>query len=255
MASHNVEFDIATGFQEMEALLLNMKQKFSSIEGGYIHDQRNQLKVIDYAGKKLVVKSFKIPNKLNQFVYKWFRDSKAKRSYQYSLQLRAIGISTPKPVGYVEYYDGNKLQESYYISEYFEHEFEVREVTDDETFCDRAIILKKVAEFAYRMHSLGAIHLDFSPGNILVQKNDDDYRLAICDVNRMKFEAISHQQGLANFVRLIRDEQTLDILARTYAELDGRDSDTSIKQLSTIRKSYLKKRLKIRRIKALFKSR
>jgi serine/threonine protein kinase len=254
MASHNVEFEIAPGFQELEALLLNMKQKFASIEGGYIHNERNQLKVIDYAGKKLVIKSFKLPNKVNQYVYKWFRDSKAKRSYKFSLQLRAIGISTPKPVGYVEYYDGSRLQESYYISEYFEHEFEIRAVTDNENFPDRANILRKVAEFAYRMHSLGAIHLDFSPGNILVQKNDDDYRLALCDVNRMKFEAISHQQGLSNFVRLIRDEQTQTILATTYAELDGRDSESSIKQLSDIRQSYLKKRTKIKRLKALFKS-
>lgn len=44
-----------------------------------IHKARNEIKIIDFEGQKLVVKSFKIPNIINKVVYTFFRDSKAKK--------------------------------------------------------------------------------------------------------------------------------------------------------------------------------
>ncbi|QRE24688.1 Kdo domain containing protein, partial [Flavobacterium psychrophilum] len=50
----------------------------------------------------LNVKSFKIPFFFNGIVYKFFRKSKAERSYNYAKILSEKGIGTPNPIGFYE---------------------------------------------------------------------------------------------------------------------------------------------------------
>ncbi len=253
MKTEQVKYDIATGYQDFEPFLLNIQKKMAEDGGQTIHKARNELKVLRYQDKDIVVKSFKVPNLLNQYVYGNYRDSKAKRSFDYSIQLRALGISCPKPIGYIEFRQGKKLQQSYYLSEKVDYDFIIRPVLEDKDWAERESVLTAVAEFAYRMHQHGAYHLDYSPGNILVKKLDDEYQLTICDVNRMQFSAISFQQGLSNFVRLIRDKQTLTIFARVYAELDGQDPEQAINWLTESRNNYLAKRQRLNKIKSIFR--
>src|SRR5690606_41915767 len=65
---------------------------------------------------KINIKSFKIPNKLNQFVYKYFRKSKARRSFEFATILLQKGIGTPAPVAFMENFNGLGLQKSFYAS-------------------------------------------------------------------------------------------------------------------------------------------
>ena len=75
-----------------------------------IHKARNELKIINYNGIDTVVKSFKTPNIINKIAYTYFRDSKAKRSYEYSLRIEQF---TPQAIGYIEFYSTGLLEESY----------------------------------------------------------------------------------------------------------------------------------------------
>ena len=63
---------------------------------------------------QVVAKSFKKPNFFNRIVYSFFRDSKAKKSYMYA---KKIGHFTPKPIGYIEFYENKLLSESFFVSE------------------------------------------------------------------------------------------------------------------------------------------
>lgn len=171
----------------LEDFLKNIKTYFENSKNIVIYDKRNIIKIIEYQNKKFVVKSFKTPHFLNQIVYKFFRDSKAKRSYENSIILEEMGINTPKPIGYIEFPTTFRFTESFYISEFFDYDFEIRALFKDENFQDREEVLKKFVEYSYNLHNKGIYHLDYSPGNILVKKVDAIYTFSIIDVNRMKF--------------------------------------------------------------------
>ena len=65
-----------------------------------IHKARNEIKIINHDNKELVVKSFKVPNLLNKVVYTFFKDTKAKKSYDNSIKIINF---VPKPIWYIEF--------------------------------------------------------------------------------------------------------------------------------------------------------
>ncbi len=74
----NFKFELNDNYKNIKEFLINIKEFFDE-NSNTIHKARNELKVIEYMGVKTVVKAFKIPNKINQIVYAYFRDSKAKK--------------------------------------------------------------------------------------------------------------------------------------------------------------------------------
>ena len=65
--------------------------KFFADEGKVVYDGRNILKRISLDNVDVVVKSFKKPHIINRVVYSYFRQSKAARSYIYSMELQYSG--------------------------------------------------------------------------------------------------------------------------------------------------------------------
>src|SRR5690606_33305903 len=80
--------------------------------------KRNKIKIFDIGGIMINVKSFKIPNLFNKIAYRYFRKSKAKRSFEYANYLIKNGIGTPKPIAFFERFNALGLQDSYYMSEH-----------------------------------------------------------------------------------------------------------------------------------------
>jgi len=67
-------------------------------------------------------------------------------------------------------------------------------------------------------------HLDYSPGNILIQKRDEAYIFKIVDVNRMKFKAtLSIDERMKNFDMLWAPKWALQTIAKEYAKIAGMD--------------------------------
>ncbi|RUM73547.1 MAG: hypothetical protein DSZ10_03060 [Sulfurovum sp.] len=196
-------------------LLANIKEYFDQSDT-LIWDRRNKIKVIDFFDEKLVVKSFKKPHLINRVAYSFFRDSKAKRSYENSLKIDAF---VPKAIGYVEHDQFSLLKESYFVSEYYPCDFTIREVLTRKDFVDKTSILESFARFSYRLHEMGAEHLDYSPGNILIKKYAGEYHFKVIDINRMRFGRMTPQQRLENFARLWASEEDLGTISRSYASL------------------------------------
>lgn len=196
--------------------ILNIKSYFQKSENRVIYDKRNIIKVVDFLDKKYVVKSFKIPHLLNKIVYRFFRESKAKRSYDNSVKLLKLGINTPKPIAYIEYYSSIFFTESFYISEFFDYDFEIREVFSDLNYPNRKNILKKFIEFSYQLHEKGVFHIDYSPGNILIKKEDGEYLFYIIDVNRMKFLPLDNALRMKSLSKLTKNKDDNDYMLRHY---------------------------------------
>ena len=216
--------EIHPDFTEFQTDIADIAQEFSR-SGETIHKARNELKIMPLHGIETVVKAFKIPHMLNRIVYAYFRDSKAKKSYENALKLERLHVNTPKPIAYIEFIRFGLFERSYYISRYEPYDFTIREVFHHKV-ADTETILRQFAAFSYDLHVKGVWHVDFSLGNILIRKEETGYRFFLVDINRMEFRDIAPKEGLKNFNKFwAKDREDLRIIAREYAKLSGLDAD------------------------------
>jgi len=208
-------------YSNFKNFILNIDEKFNQNQNT-IHKARNELKIINYNDIDTVVKSFKIPNILRRIVYTYFRDTKAKKSYDYSLK---IGGFTPKPIGYIEFYEDKLLTKSYFISEKFEYDFTIREPLLQDNFRNKVEILKEFANFTYKLHQNNILHKDYSPGNILIKQEDDKFIFKIVDINRMEFKPLSFDECIKNFNKLWAKDSDLIVVLTQYAKISNNDID------------------------------
>lgn len=213
----NIEFQ--PSYISMQKSFNNIREIFNK-DTHSIHKARNELKIIELYGTKTVIKSFKVPHLLNRIVYTYFRKSKAYKSYHNALRLEELGISTPKPIALIEFYEAGLLGESFFVSECFEYDFTIRTPLL-EPLEDRDAILKAFASYTYTLHQKGVWHLDYSPGNILIKRVEEGYQFSIVDINRMEFREISPLQGCENFNKLWASDEEIEIMGREYARLSG----------------------------------
>lgn len=235
--------------KEFKGFVLNIKEAFES-SGQTLFKQRNTIKVLEFNGSKYAIKSFKVPNFVNKIAYRYFRDSKAKRSYLNSHELIKRGIDTPKPIGYIEH-GALLLGNSFYISAFFEFDFEIRDVLKDPNFKDREQILKEFVRFSYNLHNKGVYHYDYSPGNVLIRKNGNNYNLAIIDVNRMQFIDFTDELRFKNLSRFSTTLEDLEFIAKEYAKISGIDEKFAIETLAKYHNKHQEYLQRKKRLKAL----
>ena len=228
-----IKHELNKNYENIKDFLLNIKDYFKN-NLNTIHKARNELKVVEYKGLETVVKAFKVPNIVNQVVYAYFRDSKAKKSYQNAIKLKNLNINTPKPIGYIEFYRNFLFKESFFISEKVDYLFTIREPLRNVDLKDREEIIKKFVAFTYNLHKNCVYHKDYSAGNILVFKNEkNEYDFSLVDINRMEFKPINLELGLDNFAKLWLDSDNLQIIAKEYSLLANVDENNAISILKS----------------------
>ncbi|MEA1879405.1 MAG: lipopolysaccharide kinase InaA family protein [Campylobacterota bacterium] len=230
-------------------LVKNVREYFLEVETN-IWDRRNKIKILLFQKEEITIKSFKIPHIVNKVAYTFFRDSKAKKSYENSLKIMDF---VPKPIGYTEFFKFGLLDESYFLCEKFNYDFTIREVLIDNHYDDKMNIFQTFADFTYDLHENGIEHLDYSPGNILIRKLDNTYEFKIIDVNRMKFKTFTMQERLENFSKLWASNEDLKIIVAAYAKKIDIEEEKAIDIALTASQKHkdkknLKKRLKGKKV-------
>ena len=233
---------------KIEQLLKNFEAEGEMLADG----GRNQIRIVDLDGVKVAIKSFKIPNTVNKIAYRFFRKSKAQRSFEYATRLLEQDIDTPKPVAYAEQ-ESLLYGKSYYICEFLEYDLTYRELIANSKYVGNADILKAFTAFTFEMHEKGIHFLDHSPGNTLIKTEEDKYRFYLVDLNRMDFKPLDHATRINNFRRLTPKREMVEIMAKEYARLAGLDPNKTVDEMwqSTVefqkafqRKKRLKKKIK-----------
>lgn len=243
----SIRYEYQNDYQFLKSSFESIREIFIDDDHS-IHKARNELKIIELAGVKTVVKSFKIPHLINRIVYTFFRRSKAYKSYHNALRLQELAISTPQPIALIEFFSSGLLADSYFISEWFDYDFTIRTPLL-EPLEDREAIFTTFAAYTYDLHQKGVWHLDYSPGNILIKRTDSGYQFSIVDINRMTFKTITPIEGCENFNKLWAFDDELEIMAREYARLSGLDESTAFAEMkrhndANKRVKNFKKRLK-----------
>jgi tRNA A-37 threonylcarbamoyl transferase component Bud32 len=232
-------------------LVNNVKKIFNDTNNITLFKERNIVKIINFHSHKFVVKSFKKPHLLNQVVYNFFRKSKAKRSYQNSLKLLELGVNTPAPIAYIEFSSLLFFKESFYISDFFDYDFEIRAVFKDENFEDRENILKRFVEYSYKLHNKGIYHIDYSPGNILIKKENQNYLFSIIDVNRMKFIDFDVDLRMKSMSKLTFNDNDNEFISQYYSQISGIDASLLKEKFDFYLKEQLKYLQNKKRLKKL----
>lgn len=220
-----------------------------------VNGQRNAIKLFEVEGITLNIKSFKRPNLINKIVYRYFRKSKARRSFEFASKLMEMQIGTPQPVAFFENYDFVGLKESYYACEHLENVFEFREIVQNEAFENRDFIIRKFTQFTFEMHEKGIEFLDHSPGNTLIRKNTDgSYSFFLVDLNRMQFhETIDFKTRMKNLSKITHKKDMIAVMSNEYAKLSNGNETTIFETMWGLtadfqyrfhRKKRIKKKLK-----------
>ncbi|WP_195374802.1 MULTISPECIES: hypothetical protein [Parabacteroides] len=231
----NPEYSFLTDF------INDLPENFSS-EGEIIYNERNVLKRYQVQGVDMIVKSFKVPILVNRIAYAFFRKSKACRSYEYALEILKRGGNTPAPIAYIEEYKNGLLNRSYYISIFDARATTIREYMDG-SILDAEVMWRSFVRFTINIHRSGILHIDYSPGNILMEMNPDgSYLFSLIDINRLCFKKVSEEEALCNFDRLALSVDVSTRLAEIYAEECSLDRNETVRKVNECSDRFFLKR-------------
>ncbi|MFD2550316.1 lipopolysaccharide kinase InaA family protein [Bizionia sediminis] len=210
-------------FLAHEAYLNSIIENYDTTGENFGNQDRNSLKLFDLNGLTINVKSFKIPNLVNQIAYRFFRKSKAQRSFEYANRLLELHIGTPQPIAYFEYKTPFLYKKSYYMSAHLPYDLTYRELTTDLKYPNHEAILRAFTRFTFSLHKAGVNFLDHSPGNTLIQLNGGTYKFYLVDLNRMEFGTLDFETRIKNFARLTIHKSMVEVMSDEYAKLSGYD--------------------------------
>ena len=231
----NPEYSFLTDF------INDLPENFSS-EGEIIYNERNVLKRYQVQGVDMIVKSFKVPILVNRIAYAFLRKSKACRSYEYALEILKRGGNTPAPIAYIEEYKNGLLNRSYYISIFDARATTIREYMDG-SILDAEVMWRSFVRFTINIHRSGILHIDYSPGNVLMEtKPDDSFRFSLIDINRLRFKEVSQEEALSNFDRLALSVEVSTRLAEIYAEECSLDKKETVRKINKYSDRFFLKR-------------
>lgn len=179
-------------------------------QGQIIHLGRNELRRVEVQGESLCIKRYGVPGWLNRWIYRHWRTPKGLRAYRNAFRLREAGLDTPEPIAYIQYGTWWGIGDSYYICRY--EPGQTLYHWGDKPLNAIQEELKAFAVFAARLHEVGLMLSDFTPGNIL--RTGKGYTLV--DINRMREGSCSVRQGIRNMAGLWLQPETADYLAEQY---------------------------------------
>lgn len=182
------------------------------IQGG-----RNDIHWFEQEGLKVVVKRFVNGGLWKKIAYR-ISTSKARRSFEHSEALLAAGLNAPAPIAWREDSSGSWLKESYFLCAHVNVVAEARAIRRNRTI-NWEPHLRKMGAAIGRMHDAGILHLDLTPGNLLlVDDGGPDWSLYFVDNNRMRFGPVDFRAGIGSILQCGVKGDDVSAFVDTYAE-------------------------------------
>ena len=176
---------IHSQYDRLRPFLEQLPHLFDTNQGELLYHGRNEVRLFDADGVRLVAKRFKRHDWVKRIVYTFFRTNKARRAYYNAVRLSERGFATPAPVAYLEIIQWGLLRQVYYVCLHTAAA-PIRPLLIEEDPFD-AVLATAYARFVARLHEAGVLHRDLNPTNVLFTEHDGDYRFELIDINRMQF--------------------------------------------------------------------
>ncbi|HBA83215.1 MAG TPA: hypothetical protein DCZ95_03885 [Verrucomicrobia bacterium] len=196
----------AQGLQSLAALPRLLRDAPNKLADG-----RNKIVTVRLSPHtpSVAVKSFGQQSRLKDLI-DFRRGSKACRSWTVAAWLHQHGVGTPPPAGYLERWDGNRLLESYYLSEFQEgircFRDELNRLYREDPVCEKIMtLLQCAADAVWALHESGVVHYDLGNQNILLRRLDGGRwgDVQFVDLNRARIKpALSLQDRARDLSRI-----------------------------------------------------
>lgn len=241
---------ISSRYEHMRPLIQSIVKNGVPEGTEVIYKGRNTVYRMPTNSRPIIIKSFKCPGFINSYVYTTLRKSKAERSYLNSKKLQQLGFRTPAIIAYAEVRRGNKLLDSYYISE----EIAGENMRNWEEKPDADHVLHGLAQEMLKFHQAHIWHKDFSPGNVIYTGSPESgYKYYYIDVNRMAFNVSSRKKLISMFRSMHDSFDETARLARHYAQVSGEPENTIVAEALDAHKRYIDSRTLRDKIKRMLK--
>lgn len=178
---------VASEYEDLRAWLMQVPRLFADNQGELLYRARNQIRLFDVDGRKLVVKRFKRNGIVKAMVYTLFRKNKARRSYENAGLLRQRGFTTPHEVAYIEQRTAGLVTQVYYVCAYTDAQPIRPRLIEQEPFDER--LATDYARYVASLHEAGVLHRDLNPTNVLFSESGEPAAVSfeLIDINRMQF--------------------------------------------------------------------
>ena len=178
---------VASEYEDLKAWLTQVPRLFADNQGELLYRARNQIRLFDVDGRKLVVKRFKRNGIVKAMVYTLFRKNKARRSYENAGLLRQRGFVTPHEVAYIEQRTAGLVTQVYYVCAYTDAQPIRPRLIEQEPFDESLAV--SYARYVASLHEAGVLHRDLNPTNVLFSENGEPAAVSfeLIDINRMQF--------------------------------------------------------------------
>lgn len=203
----------------LERFIVSIPDVFEE-QGETIQDGRNLIKNIKAPdGTQINVKRYHKPKGINSIVYSTgIRKPKGLRAYQHAEIIKARGFETPEQIAYIEERSlAGIIGYTYFISLQCAYGHKMYEWGNavKGTYEDFAYAF---GNYTARLHDAGILHRDYTPGNILWEKDTNgSYHFAIVDTNQMYFGRIGLSRGCRNICKFWGPKHFMEIIAEEYA--------------------------------------
>lgn len=234
--THHRTIYVNPDYNDVAEFMETLPERFDAGEGEVIYKGRNEVRLMKWGERNLVVKSFTKPYIINRIAYGILRGSKAKRSYLNAMSFLSIGVGSPHPVAYMDVRDGILLDKSYYVSLMSPCPYVYVDLFSTQSeYCEA--VCREIGRITAILHNNGFAHKDYSRRNILFKiQEDGKVYLEIVDLNRMTKGKIDFRDGCKNFERLPATPQMQRWMAEEYAAGRGFDADECYKLIVDFRK-------------------
>lgn len=226
-------------YENLRHFIEEIPAKFDVL-GEEIYHKRNIVKrMVAPDGTVLNVKRYCVPYIINRMVYSYgIRKPKGVRAYANPLLLKKHGVDSPESVAYMEERNWlGLIGHSFYISIQSPYRHTMYELLD--YTLEKAVdLMDAFVAFTVKMHKSEVFHRDYSPGNILWDKVDGEYKFSLVDTNRMYYGPVSVEMGLKGFRRLWATKDIYIYIVRRYAALCGYDEDAGEQMALEERKKF-----------------
>lgn len=243
---------ISEKYKSQEAFLLDIVNTFPTKGNVLVIGKRNIIKIFNVGNVSVTVKSFKIPNLFNKIAYRFFRKSKAQRSFENASYLIKHNLGTPVPIAYIEMNDSFLFGRSFYVSKHIDFDLMYRDLVEDTTIANHEEILRAFTRFTHQLHEHHILFKDHSPGNTLIKKEGAIYNFYLVDLNRMEFKSLSFKMRIENFCRLTPKKEMVAIMSDEYSKITGEPYDKVFSSMWKYTATFQEKFYRKKRWKQLF---
>lgn len=206
-------------YKNIERFIVSIPEVLEG-QGETIQNGRNLIKSIEAPdGTKLNVKRYHKPHGINALIYSTgIRKPKGLRAYRHAEIISGRGFETPEQIAYIE--DRSLtgiIGYTYFISLQCGYRHKMYEWGNAAkgTYEDFA---QAFGRYTAQLHEAGILHRDYTPGNILWDKDDNgDYSFALVDTNQMEFGHVSLSRGCRNICKFWGTKRFIEIIAEEYA--------------------------------------